>query len=109
MRDGGRVLSAQEVRTSESEAGLEGRAGSFQAGAVVYRPPILAVIDGNEGLKNAVKSTWPWIDVQRCTKHKLENLQTHAPKRHYDEIKKNYPADRGCGHRGARATGLRSL
>jgi transposase-like protein len=51
---------------------------------------VLAVIDGNKGLREAVKSTWPWIDVQRCTKHKLENLFTHAPKRLYEEIKADY-------------------
>jgi transposase-like protein len=51
---------------------------------------VLAVIDGNGGLRQGLRMSWPWIDVQRCTKHKLENLYTHAPKRHYDEIKEDY-------------------
>lgn len=54
--------------------------------------PVLAVIDGNRGLRDAVKSTWPWVDVQRCTVHKLQNLFTHAPRRLYDEIKLDYHA-----------------
>jgi transposase-like protein len=54
------------------------------------REAVLAVIDGNKGLREAVSSTWPVIDIQRCTKHKLENLFTHAPKRLYEEIKADY-------------------
>ena len=88
--DGGRVLLALEARTSESEAAWSAVTEDLAARGV--RAPILAVIDGNAGLHGAVKTTWPWIDVQRCTKHKLENLATHAPKRHYDEIKEDYQA-----------------
>jgi len=51
---------------------------------------VLAVIDGNQGLANALKSAWPCIDVQRCTKHKLENLYTHVPKRLREKIKADY-------------------
>jgi len=89
-RDGGRVLLALEVRTSESEAAWGAVTEDLAVRGV--KAPVLAVIDGNDGLSKAVKSTWPWIDVQRCTKHKLENLHTHAPKRHYDEIKEDYHA-----------------
>jgi transposase-like protein len=88
--DGGRVLLALEARTSESEAAWSAVTEDIAARGV--KAPILAVIDGNEGLHSAVKTTWPWIDIQRCTKHKLENLYTHAPKRHYDEIKEDYHA-----------------
>jgi len=91
--DGGRVLLALEVRTSESEVptGRESAVTEDLAARGV-QAPILAVIDGNEGLHSAVQTTWPWIDIQRCTKHKLENLATHAPKRHSDEIKEDYHA-----------------
>ncbi len=88
--DGGRVLLTLEVRTSESEAAWSAVTEDLATRGV--KAPILAVIDGNNGLFNAVKTTWPWIDIQRCTKHKLENLYTHAPKRHYDEIKEDYHA-----------------
>ncbi len=88
--DGRRVLLALELRTSESEAAWHSVTEDLARRGV--KAPILAVIDGNGGLKKAVKTSWPWIDVQRCTKHKLENLRTHAPKRRYDEIKHDYHA-----------------
>lgn len=88
--DGERVLLALEVRTSESSAAWSAVTEDLAARGV--KSPILAVIDGNGGLFDAVKTTWPWIDIQRCTKHKLENLYTHAPKRHYEEIKEDYHA-----------------
>lgn len=88
--DGGRVLLTLEVRTSESEAAWSAVTEDLAARGV--KAPILAVIDGNGGLHSAVNTTWPGVDIQRCTKHKLENLSTHSPKRHYDEIKKDYHA-----------------
>ena len=36
--------------------------------------PELAVIDGNPGLRAALKMQWPGIAIQRCTNHKLWNL-----------------------------------
>jgi len=88
--DGRRVLLALEVRTSESATAWESVSEDLSRRGV--NAPVLAVIDGNPGLHQAVKTTWPWVDVQRCTRHKLENLYTHAPKRHYDEIKEDYQA-----------------
>lgn len=86
--DGERVLLTLDVRTSESEAAWSAVMEDLAARGV--KAPVLAVIDGSQGLEKAVKATWPWIDVQRCTKHKLTNLYTHAPKRRYDEIKEDY-------------------
>jgi putative transposase len=91
VRTGGtRALLALEVRTSESEAAW--RVVTEDLASRGVKTPVLAVIDGNKGLEKAVRSSWPWIDVQRCTKHKLENLATHAPKRRYEEIKADYHA-----------------
>jgi transposase-like protein len=88
--DGTRVLLMLEVRTSESEGAWQSVTESLAGRGV--KAPVLAVIDGNKGLYKAVKGSWPWIEVQRCTKHKLENLATHAPKRRYDQIKADYHA-----------------
>jgi len=88
--DGTRVLLMLEVRASESEAAWQGITEDLASRGV--KTPVLAVIDGNQGLEKAVRTSWPWIDVQRCTKHKLENLATHAPKRRYEEIKADYHA-----------------
>jgi transposase-like protein len=86
--DGTRVLLTLDVRTSESTAAWSAVTEDLVSRGVAA--PVLAVIDGNKGLANAVRQAWPWIDLQRCTKHKLENIATHSPKRRYDEIKEDY-------------------
>ncbi len=86
--DGRRVLLALEAKTSESTAAWSGVTEDLARRGV--RAPVLAVIDGNPGLRQAVRTTWPRIDIQRCTKHKLANLATHAPKRLYEEIRADY-------------------
>jgi transposase-like protein len=88
--DGTRLLLMLEVRTSESESAWGAVIEDLASRGV--KTPVLAVIDGNKGLEKAVRKSWPWIDVQRCAKHKLENLATHAPKRRYEEIKTDYHA-----------------
>jgi transposase-like protein len=52
--------------------------------------PVLAVIDGNPGLMNALGSHWPGIEIQRCTAHKLRNLQSKAPARLREELTEDY-------------------
>ena len=42
--------------------------------------PLLAIIDGNAGLRRAVELVWPRAAVQRCCVHKLRNLERKAPK-----------------------------
>lgn len=88
--DGRRMLLGLQVRTSESAAAWRAMTEDLARRGVTA--PVLAVIDGNAGLREAVKTTWPWIEVQRCTKHKLENLATHAPKRQYEAVKADYHA-----------------
>ena len=88
--DGSKVLLALELRSSESSAAWHSVTEDLCGRGVAA--PALAVIDGSKGLRDAVKATWPWIEVQRCAKHKLENLFTHAPKRLYEEIKADYHA-----------------
>lgn len=52
--------------------------------------PSLAIIDGNAGLRKALDVVWPGIPVQRCTVHKLRNLQNHCPKDAYGEVKDDF-------------------
>ena len=54
------------------------------------RVPALAVIDGNSGLEAALLKQWPQIDIQRCTAHKLRNLQSKAPARVQEELAEDY-------------------
>lgn len=52
--------------------------------------PALVVIDGGKGLHGAVTECWPNVAVQRCTVHKLRNLEAHAPKRLHEELREDY-------------------
>jgi transposase-like protein len=52
--------------------------------------PVLAVIDGNPGLTSALRSQWPGIEIQRCTAHKLRNVQSKAPARLREELTEDY-------------------
>ena len=51
--------------------------------------PLLLVVDGNGGLKNALKQ-WDGVRIQRCTTHKLENLKAHCPSHARAEMKREY-------------------
>ena len=66
--------------------------------------PLLLVVDGNGGLKNALKQ-WDGVRIQRCTTHKLENLKTHCPQHARAEMKRDYDriiyADDGLAARAA--------
>jgi len=52
--------------------------------------PELAVIDGNPGLAPALQEQWKKIHIQRCTNHKLRNLQAKAPARLREELSEDY-------------------
>jgi putative transposase len=52
--------------------------------------PVFASIDGNPGLHAALKAQWPSIAIQRCTNHKLWNLESKAPARLREELREDY-------------------
>jgi transposase-like protein len=56
------------------------------------RTPRLVQLDGNAGLLRSVREAWPAAAIQRCTKHKLENLLSKAPKHCHEELKRDYAA-----------------
>ena len=49
--------------------------------------PILVVIDGCPGLIKAVKEVFPISDIQRCTKHKTENVLDKVLKEDREKVK----------------------
>jgi transposase-like protein len=61
-------------------------------------------LDGHGGLNKAL-SAWPGVKVQRCTVHKLRNLQDHCPAHARREMKRDYDriihAKDGLAARGA--------
>ena len=52
--------------------------------------PRLVVIDGNKGLRAAVEESWPKVAVQRCTVHKLRNLERYVPRHALEEMRSDY-------------------
>ncbi len=56
------------------------------------REPVLCVIDGNAGLRQAIAGTWPRALVQRCVVHKLRNLEAHGPKAALVDVRRDFQA-----------------
>ena len=86
--DGQKVILDLELFQSESSSCWEG----FFEGLIsrALKPPCLVIIDGNKGLRVSVEKNWPGTAVQRCTVHKLRNLERHAPRHALEEVKSDY-------------------
>ena len=86
--DGQKVVLDSELLQSESSECW----GGFVEGLVGrgLKRPCLVIIDGNKGLRAAVDKNWPGIEVQRCTVHKLRNLERHTPRHALEEVKSDY-------------------
>jgi transposase-like protein len=52
-----------------------------------FQEPMLTVIDGCPGLIKAVKEVFPVSDIQRCTKHKTENVLDKVLKEDREKVK----------------------
>ena len=76
--DGHKHLLALELCGGESFSAWKGCLDDLIARGL--RAPLLAIIDGNAGLRRAVELVWPRAAVQRCCVHKLRNLEREAPK-----------------------------
>ncbi len=97
LADGGKQLLALELCSSES---AEAWTGFVEALAGRGLPaPVLCILDGNPGLRRAVGRVWPAAAVQRCSVHKLRNLERKAPKHALAEIRDDF-------HRIVYAAGL---
>lgn len=86
--DGQKVVLDLELLQSESSECW----GGFVEGLVGrgLKRPCLVIIDGNKGLRAAVDKNWPGTQVQRCTVHKLRNLERHVPRHALEEVKSDY-------------------
>lgn len=86
--DGQKVILDLELMQSESSSCWEG----FVEGLIGrgLKAPLLAIVDGNQGLRSALGKNWPSTMVQRCTVHKLRNLERYAPRHAIEEIKSDY-------------------
>ena len=88
LADGRKELLALELCGSESGEAWKGFVDDLKARGL--RAPLLAVIDGNPGPRQALGRTWPATAVQRCAVHKLRNLERKAPKHAFDELREDF-------------------
>jgi transposase-like protein len=86
--DGRRLLLDLRMAGEESAAAWREVVESLVARHIGV--PLLAVIDGNPGLSAALRGAWPRIEIQRCTAHKLRNLQAKAPTKWREELTEDY-------------------
>ena len=86
--DGTKVLLGLWTYASEGRAAWGGVLEDLTARGL--KVPVVVVIDGSKGLRSALTECWPKVAVQRCTVHKLRNLEAHAPKRLHDELRQDY-------------------
>jgi putative transposase len=88
LPDGHKHLLALELCGGESFSAWRGCLDDLVARGL--RAPVLAIVDGNAGLRRAVGETWPRAALQRCCVHKLRNLERKAPKHVLAEIRDDF-------------------
>jgi len=88
LPDGHKHLLALELCGGESFEAWKGCLDDLVARGL--RAPLLAIIDGNTGLRRAVGLVWPRTSIQRCCVHKLRNLERKAPKHALAEIRDDF-------------------
>ncbi len=86
-QDGLKVLVA--LRLAASEAGTHWKSLIEDLEQRGLRAPQLIIADGHKGLAKA-RTVWPGTKVQRCTKHKWENLVKHCPTHARAEMKRDW-------------------
>jgi transposase-like protein len=86
--DGQKVLLWLEIAASESNASW-GSVVQHLADRGLAAPRVV-VVDGNPGLSNAIRKYWKQTSIQRCVRHKLDNLLSKAPKHSHPELKRDY-------------------
>ena len=86
--DGQKVLLSLQIAGSESTVSWRSVIDNLARRGLAV--PVLVVVDGNRGLSSAIRSVWRGTLIQRCTRHKLENLLAKAPKHCHGELKRDY-------------------
>lgn len=86
--DGQKVLLSLQIAGSESTVSWRSVIDDLARRGLPA--PVLVVVDGNRGLSTAIRTVWRETLIQRCTRHKRENLLAAAPKHCHDELKRDY-------------------
>jgi transposase-like protein len=89
-QDGQKILVALQLVSGETAAGWTALVADVARRGLAA--PKLAVVDGNPGLLRALRNAWPETKIQRCIRHKWQNLMAHAPKHVHRELKRDYHA-----------------
>jgi putative transposase len=85
--DGTKVLVSLRLAASEAASQWSGVLVDLQKRGL--SAPLVIVVDGHAGLQKAL-AEWPDVQVQRCARHKLVNLQEHCPTHARAEMKRDY-------------------
>jgi transposase-like protein len=85
--DGTKVLISLRVAASEAAGQWSGVLIDLQKRGLMA--PRVIVADGHAGLNKAIEA-WSGVLVQRCTKHKLANLEEHCPRHARPEMRRDY-------------------
>lgn len=85
FEEGSRELLSISLGNQESYNGWKGFLEDMQRRGL--SEPLLIVIDGCPGLIKAVKGVFSSSDIQRCTKHKTENVLNKVLKEDRDKVR----------------------
>lgn len=83
--DGRRELIDFMVTTAESEKKWWRFLNDLHRRGLTGDALGLVVMDGNQGLENAVDLVWAFVKRQRCWAHKLRNVANYLKKKHLDQ------------------------
>ncbi len=83
--DGRRELIDFMVTTAESEKKWWRFLNDLHRRGLTGDALGLVVMDGNQGLENAVDLVWAFVKRQRCWAHKLRNVANYFKKKHLDQ------------------------
>lgn len=87
LADGTRELLSVCLGNQESYSAWRGFLDDLVARGM--REPLLTVIDGCAGLSKAVSEVFPTSDIQRCVKHKTENVLDKVLKADHEAVKQS--------------------
>lgn len=85
LKDGSRELLGVSLGNQESYSAWKGFLEDMVKRGL--NDPLLTVIDGCAGLIKAVKEVFPNSDIQRCTKHRTENVLDKVLKEDREKVK----------------------
>lgn len=85
LEDGSRELLGVSLGNGESHGAWKGFLDDLIERGL--NEPLLVVIDGCPGLIKAVRETFPSADLQRCTKHRMENILCKVLKEDREKVK----------------------